>query len=408
MKQGTTYSRIASFGLFLFAVSLPISHVPTQLGIGVAFLARLSESIRSRNWTFHWHALFLPLVAYIGWNVVAAALSERPDHSLGAVLDNEWPLLIMVSLYWIVESERELGSLVKVFLAASSVAVIYAVWQSVGGVELYRGVRLDPMGWGFYRAVGFYGFYLTFAAFAMTVFLYSSSFALEMKKWPYAVLAGLSFVAVIATFARSIWISLAAAIPLFAFTKGRKAGIVVVGALVVLGVGGILSVPALRNRAESIISPGQNETRLNLWKTAIEMSKDHPVFGVGEDNWDHHFERYRVNGFYDTTVHPHNDYLTVLVSSGIPGLIAFVSTWLVALGGGIRLIRSARTPPIRAIAMASTFSLMGLMIGGLFQNYYGTFVNCLGWWFVVGLLLSAERLDRELKNSVAPAEKGAE
>ncbi len=405
MKQDMQFLNIASFGLYLFAVSLPISHVPAQLGIGISVLGCLGESIRSKSWGLHWHKLFVPLLAYIAWNIVSAALSERPGHSLGAVLDNEWPLLVMVSLYWAVGSEKQLDSLMKVFLAASSVAVIYAVWQTVGGVEFYRGMNLEPMGWGFFRAVGFYGFYLTFAAFAMTVFFYSASFAFELKKWPFAVLAGMTILAVAATFARSIWISLAAAVPLFAFTRGRKSGMIVVAALVLLGVGGVLSVPALRSRAESIVSPAQNETRLNLWKTAIEMSKDHAVLGVGEDNWDYHFARYRVDGFYDTTVHPHNDYLTVLVSSGIPGLAAFVATWCVALIGGIRLIRSARTPTIRAVALASTFSLIGLMIGGLFQNYYWTFINCLGWWFVVGLLMTSEKLNRELEGSGRETQK---
>jgi O-antigen ligase len=160
--------------------------------------------------------------------------------------------------------------------------------------------------------------------------------------------------------------------------------------LVCIAVVAIASVPALRSRAASIFEPGQNETRLNLWKTAVRVAEDHPIVGVGEDNWDHVFEKYRVEGFYDTTVHPHNDYLTVLVASGVPGVTSFLAIWGVALVSGFRLIRRAQNEVVKAVSVGGTTALMGFLIAGLFQNYYGTFINCLGWWFVAGLILSAQ------------------
>lgn len=392
MKPESLYRTISHGGLFLFAFSIPISHVPAQFGMGIALIGWLGEGLFNRNWVVRWHPMFWALVVYVGWNLIASGLSERPAHSMSAVLDNEWPVLIMLMLYWVVDDDALLSRIVHVFLFASAVAVVYSLWQVGGGVELYRGSRLDPMGGGFFRSVGFYGFYLTFAAFAMSVFFFASSFSLEFRKWHTTVLSGLSFLAVLGTFARSMWLSFLAAIPLFAFTRGKKTGILVTGILLVVIAGGILSVPALRYRAASMIEPGQNETRLNLWKTAVRVAEHHPILGVGEDNWDLVFERYRVEGYYDTTVHPHNDYLTVLVSSGIPGLLAFVAMWGISMRRGLTTALRAQSRVVRATALGGTFSLMGLMTGAMFQNYYGTFINCLGWWFVVGLLLTAERL----------------
>ena len=392
MKSQSVFTKVSQFGLIMFAFSIPVSHVPAQFAIGIAFMGWLGEGIVNRNWLIRWHPMFWALITYVAWNIFAAALSERPAHSLGAVLDNEWPLFIMLMLFWIVDDEELLNRIVSVFLLASAFAVVYSLWQVVAGVELYRGKQLDSMGWGFYRAVGFYGFYLTFAAFAMSVFFFASSFSLEFRKWYTTLLSGLSFLAVLGTFARSMWLSFLAAIPLFAFTRGRKTGVVVSGMLLIVIVGGILTVPAIRYRTESIIEPGQNETRLNLWKTAVRVAQHHAVLGVGEDNWDLVFPRYRVDGFYDTTVHPHNDYLTVLVSSGVLGLMAFIAIWSIAITRGFKTALRGRSKIIRATALGGTFSLMGLLIGSMFQNYYGTFINCLGWWFVVGLILVAEKL----------------
>ena len=392
MNRESAFKATTRFGILLFAMSIPISHVPAQFGIGIAFVGWVGEGLFNKKWNIRWHHAFLPLLIYLLWNMLSAALSERPGHSLGAILDNEWPLLIMLMLFWTIYDESFLKKVVIVFLSSACVAVVYAVWQVVGGVELYRNMPLDPMGSGLFRAVGFYSFYLTFAALAMTVFFFSTSFSFELKRWYFVVLSVLSFLAVIGTFARSMWLSFALGIPILAFTRSRKSGTFLSSLILVLVVGGMLTVPALRYRIGSMLDLGQNETRLNLWKTAINVSVANPILGVGEDNWDLVFDRYRVAGFYDTTVHPHNDYLTVLVSSGMPGLLAFFSIWGVILVMGFKSARRMQSKTLRAVAWGGAFSLVGLLVGAMFQNYYGTFINCLEWWFVSGLLLTAAKL----------------
>lgn len=386
-------SSITRSGLYLFAFTLPISHVPAQLGIALAFAGWLLEGLVNKHWQVRRHFFFIPLTLYLAWNVAAAALSPRPLHSLGAVVDNEWPVIMMLMLFWTVQDSRMLIRIVQTFLVSSAVAMLYALWQVWGGVELSRGLALTPMGTGFYRAVGFYGFYLTFAGFAMSVFFISLAFVSELggkERWRYGAVAVLSFLAVVGTFARSIWLSFGAAIPLFAFMKSRRLGIIVTVVLVAFVATGILLVPTLYDRALSIVDVSQNETRLNLWTSALSMAKDHPVLGVGQDNWDYFFEEYRVEGgYYDTTVHPHNDYLTALVSGGIPGLACFIALWVITLAVGVKTVRRSTDPHIRAIALGGTFSIFGFLIGSFFQNYYGTFVNCLGWWFMVGLVFTA-------------------
>jgi putative inorganic carbon (hco3(-)) transporter len=392
MKRESIFRATTRFGILLFALSLPISHVPAQFAIGIAFLGWLGEGLVNKKWSIRWHPAFAPLMIYLAWNILSAALSERLGHSLGAVLDNEWPLFIMLMLFWTIDDELFLKKVLMVFLSSACIAAIYALWQVVGGVELYRHAPLDPMGSGLYRAVGFYSFYLTFAAMAMAAFFFSTTFSFEMRKWYYVALSVLSFLAVVGTFARSMWLSFAIGIPIFAFARSRRYGTIVVSLIFILVVGGMITVPTLRHRIGSILDAGQNETRLNLWKTAVKVGEANPILGVGEDNWDLVFDRYRVDGYYDTTVHPHNDYLTVLVSSGVPGLLAFLSTWAIILAVGLRSVRVMRSKTLRAVGWGGILSLVGLLVGGLFQNYYGTFINCLEWWFVAGLLMTAARL----------------
>jgi O-antigen ligase len=386
------FQTLMNAGLYLFAVSLPISHVPAQFGIAISVLAWLAQGLVNRQWFISWHPFLAFVALYIGWNILAAAFSARPLHSLAAVADNEWPLLVMLMLLWTVPSPKALKRIVRIFLISSFFAMVYAVVQAFVGIEFYRGMELDPMG-GYYRAIGFYSFYLSFGALAMMVFFIAIAFLFEVKKWRFmsGVVAVVSFFAILASFARSIWLSLGIGIPLLGFLRSKKIGLATtIGLLFVFSLG-ILTQPALRYRAESIIDLSQNQTRINLWKTAVRISSNNLILGVGEDNWDLFVDRYKVEGYYDTTTHPHNDYLNVLVASGLPGLSSFIGMWIIAITVGIRTWRKSNDPEIKAIALGALLSVAGFLVAAFFQDYYGTFVNCLGWWFIVGLIFSSHR-----------------
>ena len=382
-------------GLLLIAGTLAYTFVPVQIGIGFAVLGWVILGFTEGRWRYRRHLFFVPLLFYLGWNFLSAALSVRPLHTLYAVVNNEWALLILLMMYWNLDRLRDLNRLVYTLLLTSAPAMVFAVWQIFYGGRLHRTPPLSPMG-RFYRAVGFHGFYLTFAGFALAVFFLAGAHFLlrrERVRWWFAGLAALSLAAMIGTFARSIWLSLAAAVPVAGFVRGRKTGLIVSGAGVVLALVGLYGSSAIRDRAASILDLSQNETRLNLWKTAEHIARDHPLLGIGEDNWVCFFPRYRVPGNYDVAMHPHNDYLNVLVNSGVPGLISFLALWVLALREAWRGCRPLRDDRARATALGAGLALLGLLIGGFFQNYYGTFMNCLEWWLLVGLIFAAGKAE---------------
>ena len=391
-----TFPRAMSrFGLYLFALSIPVSFVPAEFAVGIAMVGWLLEGILNKNWQYYPTTVFISLILYISWNIIASSISPRPWHSLWALADNEWPMFIMLLTYFVVDKVEVLKRMVHLWLSSAFVSALYGIWQTFSGYQLHRPDTLAPMG-NFFRAVGFNGFYLTFAGFIMSVFLVSFCISFQsgiMKnRWMYILVALASFLAVIGTFARSIWLSFAVVMPIFGFIKGKRIGSMVTTFFFIVAILCLIFIPAIRDRAYSTIVPSENQTRLNLWKTSINISRDFPLTGIGEDNFDYYFDRYKVEGYYDVTAHPHNDYLTVLVSSGIPGLIAFLSIWFVLIRRGIKTQKISLNPFLRELALGGTLAIIGFVIGGLFQNYYGTFANCWGWWFVAGLTMASYRL----------------
>ncbi len=391
----TTFPNAMSrFGLYLFAFSIPISFVPAELAIGLCLLGWILEGILNRNWQYFKTKLYIPILIYIGWNLVSSSVSPRPGHSLWALADNEWPMFIMLFMITLIDKINIQKKIIHLWLMTSAIAAIYGIWQTFSGYQLHRHDLLAPMG-NYFRAVGFNGFYLTFAAFIMSVFLVSfclSTLSKSNFRWSYIFVSSVSFLAIVGTFARSIWLSLVAAIPIFGFLKGKRLGSIVSISFVLIVLLCLIFVPAIRQRAVSIVIPSENETRLNLWKSSINISKDFPITGIGEDNFDYYIERYLVPGYYDVKSHPHNDYLNVLVNSGIPGIISFLSIWIYIIWKGFETRKNAADPFLKELALGGTLAVIGFMIGGLFQDYYGTFMNCWGWWFVAGMTMTSYKL----------------
>jgi tetratricopeptide (TPR) repeat protein len=75
--------------------------------------------------------------------------------------------------------------------------------------------------------------------------------------------------------------------------------------------------------------------------------KEHPVLGVGAGNWQVHFPKYGLDKFSmkevkngtTTFQRPHNDFLWVWCEMGIPGLVAYISVFVIILYYLIKLLQ---------------------------------------------------------------------
>lgn len=384
------------------AATLPFSHVPTQIALALAMVGWVGWSLRSGRVQCHRDPFLWAALAYWGWNLLASAISVRPVHSMAALADNEWPALLGLLIWWSFRSSGELQRLLRYYFAAAGIAFGYGVIQTFTGVEWIKGVPLHQAGEGAFRAVGFSGFYLTFAGFAMSVFFVAVAYAMaEPKDRTRWIVPSLAVGAILGTYARSVWLAMAVLVPLAAVvaTRGRSRRWALV--LAALAMATVLAVEPLRERAFSIVDMSQHETRLNLWQTSLSIAKAHPILGIGQDNFTAFFDRFRVPGFYDTAVHPHNDYLSTLVHGGIPALAAFLAMWGILACKGWNVWVKTREGLEAWLALGATVALAGFLLSSMFQNYYGTFVNCFNWWLISGVILCVYRLSNEVDSTLS-------
>ena len=90
--------------------------------------------------------------------------------------------------------------------------------------------------------------------------------------------------ALVFSFSRGAWLAVAAAlaVTLIMVAGGWHGRCWRTGAV---GAAGLLAAAALNRLPERIVHQGSGLIRIDLWRSALQMLRDHPVFGVGLDQF---------------------------------------------------------------------------------------------------------------------------
>ncbi len=110
-------------------------------------------------------------------------------------------------------------------------------------------------------------------------------------------------------------------------------------------------------------------SRFILWDAAIAMTEQHPLLGVGFDQYPRLSRQYETE--YVEATDNQNMFLYAASNMGIPGLLAFVSLLIALLWRAWRISRDASRPDIdRIIGLGA----VGLVAGLVGVNMFGTHV----------------------------------
>lgn len=298
--------------------------------------------------------IFPVLVAYLAVVLLSIAFAENYRESFYDVV-RTFIFVAMTGIFTYVfsRSENWQEKLPRFVLVAAVIAL------AVGSVQYYRDVIMAekeflPDG----RSIIYLVYGLMFHKNE-----YSTALVLMLPFIGYGVIRYRGFwriVSIIVSLAllvmivlvetRAVWVGLMGAgivLPVFFVLYARKLKIpilyrnVMFGLMVtgVLAVGIIFSLPkpkdefSLLGRIRSITDTRsqQNIHRLNIWKSTIELIKEHPLTGVGAGNWKLNANNY-FDGRFDQIpqlnwVRPHNDFLWVLSEKGVFGFILYLSVF---------------------------------------------------------------------------------
>ncbi len=131
--------------------------------------------------------------------------------------------------------------------------------------------------------------------------------------------------------------------------------------------------------------------RLDLWLSSIDMLRDHPLLGIGLDNFAYLYQQLYLRegaAAEPNLSHPHNWVLNFWLSLGLPGLIAF--GWLL-----VRFWREARAAlgrlNYRWLVVGALGAIADMLVHGFIDNSY--FLVDLAFVFWLSLALVEGRID---------------
>lgn len=143
-----------------------------------------------------------------------------------------------------------------------------------------------------------------------------------------------------------------------------------------------------RSRLLSIWDPyiPSNYVRLSLWKAGWKIFLDHPVFGVGDIDLAFLYKQYKSKYEKEIQGHMHNNFVHILVTLGLFGLLAFCFLLYSLFKMDYRIFNEMKGVPFASsYALGAIAALGAVIIAGLTEmNFFDHEVITLV-WFTFGL-----------------------
>jgi len=357
-------------------------------------------------------ALLFPAVAVFVWKAVSAAYGGHLYSSAEPLANATLYLIFFLGAYSLRRQERLLHVLAALAYGTIPVAVVGVLEHYGVGVPRLSDATLGRA----YSTMGNPTFLAAYLALLLP--LQVGLFCIAERKtqrWTLAASASLSYLCIIFTYTRGIWIGLivaALAMALLAARSNAKelitarrnslAALAIVFLVITALAWGLRpSTADVHNQANSTkFAVRESDTiRKTLMGAGVAMFKQRPVLGWGLGG----YKAYQLNfiaskpvpGKYDMGEdHPHNDLIETAADQGLPGLVIYV--WLLA-GIGLSIaaaLRRARqdADPARALVVVA-------LAGGVIAFFADVMVNVsihevyvgVFFWLALGVLAYQQR-----------------
>jgi O-antigen ligase len=162
-------------------------------------------------------------------------------------------------------------------------------------------------------------------------------------------------------------------------TRYRVRGLVGLGALALITIA--VMPTQTRERFGAIGEDETSQNRLTYWRNGVEIFKEHPVTGIGYENWSEYHQSY-----YGRAALPHNIFIQAGAELGSVGLVALLGLLVASFVVNYRTRKLAKGLGERGRFISMTArGLDGAMIGYLASAFFVTVLYYPYLWFALGM-----------------------
>lgn len=349
--------QIGLWSLVGIVAAMQLSIAAAEILLALAVIAWLASHI-ARGERLEAPVFFWPLVAYAALTLASAGFSLDPRVSFTDC--KQLVLLMLVPVTYDLARGARANSVLSIILTIGAASALVGIVQYA--VLNFDGLGRRPQG-AFSHWMTYSGTLMLVICAAMARLLYGTSGRL----WAAFIMPAL-LVALSLTLTRGAWVGVAVGVALLFLSKDFR----LLALIPIVVVGSVLLAPqALTDRMYSIFDRNDltSRDRVAMLQAGVAIVKDYPLMGVGPDQIERVYPRYRVpDAVKATNPHLHNVPMQIAAERGLPALGAW--TWFVisAFVGLFQLVRKARN---KSLAAAAIGGMAAMLAAGLTEYNFG-------------------------------------
>lgn len=394
--QETRFTRLARWGLLLCAAATPlyvvrwhVGPIPTTL-LEAIILLTLGAYLLSR---FETGAPWLVRTGYeipILLLLLAGAIGifVAPNHRAALGIYRAYFVEPIAIFYVAVELWRERRHFELVLVAFG----IGAVWLSLLNIAIFivayrqNNIHLGAAPVALNTSANATAMFLEpRIALAVAFVLFAVR---PLQRWVALAVLAVTGLAMLLSFSRGGYLALTVLALIAILSVRRKLELLASTAIAAVLVSRI---PLVRLRLAHQLDPTYPQNtflmRVDIWRAALQMLRDHPVFGAGISEYQQTVFKYVPPGGEFEEIYPHNLWLTFWSETGLLGLAAFSYILFRLLYVSWRAIATARDL-YRPLLWGLFGGLVVTMVHGLVDSPYWKNDLSLQFWMFAALILA--------------------
>jgi putative inorganic carbon (HCO3(-)) transporter len=297
------------------------------------------------------------ILVFLASATLSTVLSRDPLSSARSVVQSALIFGLFALIVNRVDNRRTLTWLINAMLIVAALVTVYGILQKYFGYGLFGSAYIRQKIVTYYEIIGRRLFSVlnnpnALGGYLGTMFPIGLSMLMLAKTrwyWRVALAGFLALAAVVMLWAGSrgalMGVAAAAGVMLLMLRKNRVF-VILLAAVLLLCLGGILYTYEQETLSQYLRVYDSLDVTLSgrweIWQTAVQIARDHPVAGIGFYTWAATYPEYGLS-FWKTVDNPHNLLLNMAVEQGIPGVILYVWLVILFLVTSFRYIRRTRT-----------------------------------------------------------------
>ena len=356
------------------------------------------------------HPVSIAIILYLFWVFLTSITSSVPLVSFKYLTAKLW---FIIPFYFLAtqlfKDYKNIRRFIWMYMLAFVIVIFYAIYN-------HSHYNFDEQT-AHWVMSPFYNDHTSYGAMLAMFMPFAFAFMFDKKQSKtYRVCSAIVFViflvAIILSYSRAAWVSLAISLVIFLIIKLKinykvvVSGVVLASSFYFIYKTDIMMFLAKNKQDTSkdyvehiksisnISTDASNLERLNRWSCALRMFKERPVFGWGPGTYQFKYAPFQ-RSFEKTIIstnagdkgNAHSEYIGPLAEMGVLGLLAVVAILCFVFFTAVKVYKRTTSKEVKYFVIVSLVSLTTYFVHGFMNNFLDTDKASVPFWGLIALIV---------------------